>query len=404
MLWLGDGISQLGSQLSALALPVLAVRELHANELQMGLLGASGTLAFLLVGLPAGAWVDRWRKRPVLVAADLLRALALAVLPLVLWLGGAAMLQLYAVALVTGVCTVFFDVAWQSCLPLLLDGPRLVPANARLQATESVAQVAGPAIGGQLLRLLGAPLVVLLDAASFLGSALFVARIRHAEPARAVPDEPTTIRSDIAEGMRFVLGQPLLLRITACTALSNLGGSMAWGIFVLYALRDLHLSQGMLGLVFGLGSLGGLLGAFVAAPLARIVGEGRLIPLAILPSIPAMALTPLAPHLPIPIPITLAVGSAVMAFAGVAYNVTHISFRQRLCPPRLLARMNASIRFLVFGTIPLGSVLGGVAAARIGIPATLWIATAVAGVGVLPVLVSPFIRMREIPTDHASGV
>jgi MFS family permease len=394
-LWIGDTISQVGTQLSLLALPVLAVRQLGASEFQMGLLAAFETLAFLVIGLPAGAWVDRMRKRRVLIVADLVRALALGSLPVAFGLDVLTLTQMYVVALVFGVCTVFF-VSYQSYLPSLVPRDRIVEGNAKLQASQSVAQVAGPAIAGQLLRIVSAPLVIGLDALTFLLSAFFVRRIEHEE---TPPDKAgrRSLRAEIAEGLSFVLHQPLLVRIVACTGINNLFSSISGALIVLFVLRDLGLSAAILGTVFSAGAVGGLLGALAATKVATVVGEGRAIPVSQLVSIPFVALTPLAPSLPVPPALTLAVGSFGMFAMVVVYNITQVSFRQRLCPPALLGRMNASIRFVVWGTMPIGAVLGGVIGERFGILTALWVAVAGAALSVLPVLFSPLIRMRELP-------
>ena len=187
-LWAGDAISQLGTQLSGLALPVLAIEVFEAGAFEMGLLEACAMVSFLVLGLPTGAWVDRISKRRVLVVSDLVRAAALATIPLALVLDAGTIEQLYVVAIVVGACSVFFDVAWQSYLPILLRGDQLVDGNAKLSATQSVAGVAGPAVGGVLLRVLGAPIVVAIDAVSFVASAICIRGIRDDEP----PHDPAT--------------------------------------------------------------------------------------------------------------------------------------------------------------------------------------------------------------------
>lgn len=395
-LWIGDTISQVGTQLSLLALPVLAVRQLGASEFQMGLLAAFETLAFLVIGLPAGAWVDRMRKRRVLIVADLVRALALGSLPVAYGLDVLTLTQMYVVALAFGVCTVFFDVSYQSYLPSLVPRNRIVEGNAKLQASQSVAQVAGPAVAGQLLRIVSAPLVIALDAFSFLLSAFFVRRIEHEE---TPPDKAgrRSLRAEIAEGLSFVLHQPLLVRIVACTGINNLFSSISGALIVLFVLRDLGLSAATLGTVFSIGAVGGLLGALIATKVAAVVGEGRAIPVSQLIGIPFVALTPLAPSLPMPPALTLAVGSFGMFAMVVVYNITQVSFRQRLCPPALLGRMNASIRFVVWGTMPIGALLGGIIGERFGILTALWVAAGGGALASLPVLFSPLIRMRDLP-------
>lgn len=395
-LWIGDTISQVGTQLSILALPVLAIRVLGADELQMGMLAAFETLAFLLIGLPAGAWVDRWRKKRVLISGDVIRAVALGTLPLAWALDVLTLAQLYVVALVVGSATVFFDVAYQSYLPELVPSNRISEGNAKLEISHSVARIGGPAIGGLAVKVLGAPLTIALDALSFLGSAIFLRRIRHLdEPPQRESRRP--LRTEIKEGLVFVLRHPLLSRITACTGLSNLCTSMAFALLMLFALRDLGLTEATMGLIFAAGSAGGLLGALLVGHITRWVGEGRAIPLSSLLFPPAAAMLPLSAHLP-PVP-TLVAAELMFAFSVVVYNVTQVSFRQRVCPKPLLGRMNASIRFIVWGTMPIGGALGGVLGSRLGIETTLWIATGGAVVATLPVVLSPLITMRDLPRE-----
>jgi hypothetical protein len=396
-LWFGDTVSQLGTQLSVLALPVLAVQVLAADELQMGVLGTCEFLAFLVIGLPAGAWVDRWRKRRVLIANDLVRAVTLATLPLAWALGVLTLPQLFAVALVMGVSTVFFDVAYQSYLPDIVATRDIAEGNAKLQASQSVAMIGGPAVAGGLVRLVGAPLTLGLDALSFLGSALFVRRIRHVDtpPAR---EGRRPLLVEIREGLSFVVHDPLLWRITACTGTCNLFSSMSGVLLVLFALRELDLDEGHLGLAMGLGAGGGLVGALLTPAVNRLVGEGRSIPLCALLWVPAGALMPLAGTAIGPM-LALTVSSMLITFAVVVYNVTQVSFRQRLCPRPLLGRMNASIRFVVWGTMPIGSLVGGVLGQELGIRTVYWVACAGSALAAAFVVCSPLIAMRDLPGE-----
>lgn len=395
-LWVGDALGQLGAQLTVIALPVLAVRDLGASEWQMGLLTAAETAAFLVIGLPTGAWVDRMRKRRVLVVADLVRAATLAVVVALALTGHATMATLYAGALVISAATVFFDVAHQSYVPGLVGLAHVGEGNAKLQATQSVAQVAAPAVGGALLRVVAAPVLIAVNAVTYLASAVAVGRIRQVETLPAA-EHRRPLREEIAEGLRFVLRQPLLRRIVACTALGNLFGAVSGSLLVLYALRDLGLDEAAFGTVLSASAIGGLLGAIASDRLVRWVGEGRVIPLAALAFAPATALTPLAATLPLPPQVVLVAAGGLLSFAVVVYNVAQVSFRQRVCPPPLLGRMNASVRFIVWGTSPLGGLLGGWLGHTWGVLPALWVGAAGAVVAALPVLLSPLLRMRELP-------
>jgi predicted MFS family arabinose efflux permease len=396
-LFLAKATSSVGTQLTVLAMPVLAVKVLHADEFEMGLLGTFEFLAFLLVGLPAGAWVDRWRRKRVLVANDLIRAVALGSLPLAWWLGWLSLAQLLLVALVVGTCTVFFDVADQSYLPEIVESKDIAEGNAKLQAAESVSMIGGPALAGALIRLIGSASTIALDSLSFLLSAAYVSRIRHADapPSR---EDRRPLRVEIAEGLRFVLRHPLLWRITACTSIGNFFTSLSGALMVLFALRELDLDPEHLGLAYGIGSAGGLLAALLATRVSAVVGEGRVIPLTALAFAPAQALVPLA-GVVIPPMVALVASMLVFSFVVVLYNITQVSFRQRLCPRPLLGRMNASIRFIVWGSMPLGSFAGGVLGSVFSIRTVLWIAVGGAVASALPVLLSPLVTMRDMPDE-----
>jgi predicted MFS family arabinose efflux permease len=399
-LWAAETVSQIGSQVTLVALPLLAVTLLDANAFQMGVLTSLSTLAFLVVGLPAGAWVDRWRRKRVLVTGDLVRAVAIGSLPVATALDVLTLGQLYVVALVAGTATVFFDVGHQSYLPSLVERAQIVDGNSKLEASRAVAQVAGPGITGVLIRVLGAPALIAVDAVSFVLSALFIGRIGTPD---VVPDRAARrpLRTEIAEGLSFVVHHPLLRRMVACTGLANLAGSFTGALLVLYAVRELGLSESVVGLVFSAGAVGGLLGAVAAARIARVVGEGRTIPLAALASATAAVTVPLA-SLGAPVPLLLG-GWFLESFAVIVYNVTQVSFRQRLCPPGLLGRMNASVRFIVFGTMPVGGFLGGVVGTWLGVVPALWIAVSGAFLAAVPVLLSPLRGMRELPDEWDGG-
>ncbi len=396
LIWAGDTVSVFGMQVVGLAIPIMAVQLLSASPFQMGLLNALEMLAFLLISLPAGAWVDRWRKKRVIVFGDLGRAAVLLLLPLAWALGVLAMWQLYVVALASGAITVFFDVANQSYLPEIVDGDQIAEGNGKLSASQQTAGVLGPAAGAAVIRVIGSPLAIAVTSACMAASSLLVSRVKHVEtPTPREARRP--MRAEVAEGMRFVVSHPLLVRITACTGISNFASNIVFALFVLYVLRTLDLSETTLGLVFSVSAIGGLLGAVSASRVARWVGEGRSIPLtAVL--IPAAAIsTPLASVLP-PVP-TLLAGGFVGSWAVVVYNIVQVSFRQRLCPKELLGRMNASIRFLVWGPIPLGALAGGALGSTWGVVPALWSGVALMWVAALPVVLSPLMRMGDLPQE-----
>jgi MFS family permease len=394
-LWIGETVSQFGTFISQLALPLVAILVLHATTFQVGLLTTFEMLAFLVVGLPAGAWVDRMRYRWVLIVNDLIRAAALGSIPLAQFLGELTIGQMYVVALITGVSTVFFDVAYQSYLPQLVDRSALVEGNSKLQASESVSQIAGPGIGGLLIQWLTAPYAVLVDALSFLWSAGWVGAIRQRVPKPARRPDRNLIR-EIGEGLRFVIGNRLLRSIAACTGSSNLFSNVAFPVYYILLARDLHLSAGIIGLFTSIAAVGGLIGSLIASRFAAKVGQGPAIWISALVFGPTEFVVPFT-HRDWTLGL-LAVGQLIMWTSIVVYNITQVSFRQGLCPPELLGRMNATMRFLVWGTIPLGAFLGGVLGAAIGVRETLVVAAVGGCLAWLPVYFSPLRRMRELPT------
>jgi hypothetical protein len=394
-LWIGETVSQFGTMISQLALPLVAILVVHASTLEVGLMTTFQTAPFLLVGLPAGAWVERMRLRSVLIVNDLVRAAALGSVPLASLLGVLTIGQLYAAALVSGAATVFFDVAYQSYLPQLVDREQLVAANARLQASESVSQIAGPSAAGLLIQALTAPYAVLADALSFLWSAGWVTAIQ-ARPPRPARKPDRHLGREIAEGLRFVLGSPLLRAIAICTGSSNLFGSIGMAVFYVLLARQLHVAPGIIGLISSAAAAGGLAGALGATRFAARLGQGPAIWISVTMAAPCAFAAPFAQRnwtLGL-----LAVAEAGLGASFVLYNITQVSFRQGLCPPGLLGRMNATMRFLVWGTLPLGGAIGGILGTVIGVRATLLVA-AIGGAGAfLPVYLSPLRRMRALPS------
>ncbi|MEU8587317.1 MFS transporter [Streptomyces sp. NPDC048664] len=395
MLLAGAATGQFGAQVTLVALPLVAVLELDASAFQVGLLTAAETAAFLLVGLPAGALTDRVRKRPLMIRADLVRAVAMASVPAAALAHLLTMAHLYVVALVTGVATVFFDVAHQSYLPQILPREQLVAGNGALETVRSTSQVTGPGIGGGLVQLVGAHLAVLADAVGYALSALFLLRIRQPEPAPP-PAAGSSLRKEIGEGVRFVFGHPLLRVIAFTTGLANLCAAVLMATQTVHLIRVVGLGPGALGLVLSASAVGGLLGALGAGRLARRLGQARVILLSVLVTGPFAVLWPLSGHGALGA-VLFAAGSAVVSFGAVVYNVAQVSFRQGLCPPRLLGRMNATLRFLMWGTLPLGALLGGFLAQSFG-PRTALACCAAGFLTVpLPLLLSPLRRMRDLP-------
>ncbi|OLR95204.1 MFS transporter [Actinokineospora bangkokensis] len=393
-LWVGDTIAQFGYQVGQVVLPLLAISALQVSPGQMGLLGAAENAAFLLVGLPAGAWVDRMRKRPLMIAMDLTRAVLLLTVPVVAWLGALTLAHLLVVALAIGVCTVFFDVGYQSYLPGLVGREHLVEGNAKLQASQTVAALAGPALGGGLTQALSAASALVATTVGYLSSALSLSRIRTGEQAPERKQTPN-LRAEVAEGLRFVFGNRLLVAITACTSTANFFGGVVNASFVLFLSGVVGLSPGQIGLVIGVQALGGVLGALVAGRVGDWLGGARAIWVSTLVTSPFGLLVPLAaPGWPL---VLSTFGFVVTGIGVVVYNVAQVSFRQAVCPDALLGRMNASIRFVVWGTLPLGSLAGGLIGEWAGVRTALWVGVGGTVLSALWVVCSPLRRMRDVP-------
>lgn len=398
LLLAGAAAGQVGAQVTLVALPLVAVLELRAPAFQVGLLTAAETAAFLLIGLPAGAWVDRMRKRTLMIRADVVRAAAMASVPLAALGGVLTMGQLYLVALVTGVATVFFDVAHQSYLPQLLPREQLVAGNGALETVRSSAQVAGPGLGGGLVQLVGAHLAIVADAIGYAVSALFLLAIRQPE-SKPEPVPGASLRKEVGEGLRFVLGHPLLRVIAGATGLGNFFSAMLMATQTVFLVRVLDLQPGVVGLMLSASAVGGLAGAVLAGRLARRFGQARVIWLSSLVSGPFALLWPLSGKGAWAA--LFAIASGVVFFGAVVYNVAQVSFRQTLCPPRLLGRMNATLRFLMWGTLPLGALAGGAVADGLGARAALWVCAVGFLVVPLPLLLSSLRTMRDLPVAPA---
>ena len=399
-LWTGETISQFGSQISQLAIPLTAILVLDATAFEVAALTTVEFLPFIIFTLPAGVWVDRMRRRPILIAGDVVRALLLGSIPIAYVLDALTLGQLFVVGFLFGICTVFFDVAYQSYLPSLVERNQIIEGNSKLEITRSAAQIGGPGLGGVLIQVFTAPYAVLLDAVSFAASALAIFRIR------AVEETPPTVeRSDgkkssmwteLKEGLRFVLSNPNLRAQAGCTSTSNFFSSVSFSIILVYAVRELDLSPGLIGFVFSLGALGGLAAALTATRISSRFGIG---PTTIVMAAffgPTMILYAVAPSGNAAVPL-LVTAQLIFGFTVVVYNIVQVSYRQAICPPRLQGRMNSVMRFIVWGTIPLGTLTGGALASWIGLRATIVVGAIGGGSAVLWIVFSPQRHLRDMP-------
>jgi MFS family permease len=372
-LWIGQSVSLFGSQITVLALPLTAVLLLRATPLQMGILGAAFTAPLLPFGLLAGVWIDGRRRWPVMIVADLGRAVLLASVPLSAMLGSLRIELLYAVAFGMGLLTLVFEVAYQAYMPSLVPPDDLVEGNSKLQTTSALAQVAGPEVGGALIQIVTAPVAILLDSASFvvsLVSLLLIGNREEAPPARA----SSGVISQVWEGIALLLRDRLLRAIIITTALFNVSVAASTAIYVLYVARELSMPAALIGLILTLGGVGGLLGAVAATRLARRYGiYGALVTSAAM-AVTGLALTPLALP-PRWLTVTmLALAQLVLSAAITNWNINQLSLRQRVTPVNLQGRVHATFRLVVRGTMPLGMLVGGVLGSSVGLRPTLAVA------------------------------
>ena len=397
-LWAGDTVSQFGSQVTLLAVPTVAILVLHAGPFQVGVLSALEFLAFPTLGLVAGVYADRLRRRPIMIGCDLGRMLALGSIPAAFLLDALTLEQLYIVALLTGIFTVFFDVSYQSYLPVLVDRPNLLEGNTKLEISRSVAQVSGPAIAGFLIQWIGGAKAVAADALSFLASAVALSLIRKPEPQPKpmIASGATGFVPELKEGLEVVFKNPILWRIAGCTATFNLGSNMVFGaVFLVFAYRQLRLSAATVGIVFAVGSIGGLAGALLAARVARQLGIGPTLALAT--AIGGLALLAIpAAQLIAPVPLLAGLGF-LQGLTGPIYNIAQVSLRQAITPDRVQGRMNATMRTIVWGTMPLGAFIGGILGTAIGLVQAIVLGGILSTVAALWIVLGPVIRLKEQP-------
>ncbi len=369
--WTGQTISVFGSAITQLALPLTAVNILNATPAQMGFLNAAQMLPFLLVALFAGAWIDRNRRRPIMLMADIGRGAFLALIPLSMLLGLLRMEFLYVIVFILGVLTVFFDVSYQAFLPALVKREHLVEGNSKMEISNSAAAFAGPGLAGWLIQALTAPFAILFDAATFLVSALTLGWIRTAEPRPAPSANKPNIWAEIREGLGVIFSNRILWSIAGCTGTSNFFSNIWGSIYVLYMTRNLNLTPAQIGIIFSLGAPGSLVASLLAARIVKGIGLGSTIIGSIVISGLSMVLILTAHGSALVVMAMLAVQAFFFGFSVTLYNVNQVSLRQTITPDRLLGRMNASMRFLVWGSIPLGALASSAISTAFGVYPTL---------------------------------
>ncbi len=397
--WSSQAVYGFGYPIAQLAIPLLAVSVLGAGPVEMGYLGAAGTLAFLVLGLPAGIIVDRSRRRPLMIGLDLTGAALLGIVPLSAALGALRLEVLYLVEFLFGCVGVVATVAYQAFLPTLVGRPRLVEANSRVQLTASTSQVAGPAAGGLLIQLVSAPFAIVATVVSHVVSSALLVTIRVDEP-KPRAHEGRSIAGDVREGLGLVFSDRTIRSIMLCGTTHNVfSNGMLVALYILFATRELGVTPAQLGIVFAAAGPGAIIGSFLASSLPRAVGLGPTIGAMQLATGAARLAMPLAALAATAVPpfLVLAAGELTLAVARTIFNVNQLSLRQAITPDHQQGRMNASIRFVMWAVVPFGALLGGWLGDRIGLLPTIWIAVAGTFLASLWIFLTPVRSLRDAP-------
>ena len=398
-LWIGETVSSLGSSVTTVALPLVALTVLHVGVVGVSVLSAAAWLPWLVIGLPAGAWVDRLPRRPVMLGCDVLSAALFASIPVAAWFDVLTMTQLVVVALLAGVAKVFFSTAYRAYLPALVPHRDLVAANSRLQGSESAAQVGGPGLAGVLAQLSGAAGALLVDAASFAVSLVCLRRIRAVEP--PIDLQRTSLRREIVAGLRFVVRDRLLCVASAYGSAANLVLAGYSAVEVTYLVRAVGVSAGLAGVLVAVGSAGGVLGAAAAPALSRRFGSAR-----------ALLGTKLsAPLFGLLIPLSASGGRLTFFVVGgfgmvaciVAGNVVMGGFMQTYCPSRMIGRISTSIQFINYGAIPVGALSAGLLVQSTGFTSALWVLFGGLAAASAILLAAPIRHGRDLPSRPAGA-
>jgi MFS family permease len=397
--WSASVISALGSAITAIALPLLAVLTLSATPFQMGLLIASETVPILLFGLATGVWVDRRPKRPVMIAADIGRAALLLLVPVAAWLGVLRIELLLVIAFLVGTLSVFFEIASQSYLPVILSTADLTEGNARLHTGWGIAEIGGLGLAGWLTQLFSAPIAILVDGISCIASAALLVGIRVSEPSPtgSLQSHERNFRRELEEGLRVVVGNPILRATAAATGLWNLFDGARTAVLILFLTRIAGLQAGAVGVMFTLGAVGYLIGSLLPERMARRLGLGRAILLGIVLAVPSELLTAFASGPPRVAAVIAGTGFFLTGLTIPTYDINQFSLRQAVTPLRLQGRVNATMRTLIRGLVPLGALLGGLLAERIGLREVMIVSALGGPAAFLAIWFSPVRSLLALP-------
>ncbi len=395
-LWGGETVALFGIQVAALAVPLTAAISLGATPLQMGVLSALSTAPSLLFGLFAGAWADRLRRRPILIATNLLRAALLATIPLLAAVGLLSMAQLYLLAIVVGSAGVFFVAAYQPYLATLVAREDRIEGNSKLRLSEALAQIAGPGLGGALVQLIGAPLTLILSAIAPLCSAGAIASIRTPEPEPVTADAHRSIGQEIGEGLRAVFAVPLLRLLVLNDAVSSFGSGMIAGTAILYITRQLGIGPGVFGAIVAISGPAAILGTLLAGRLVRACGLGPTLIGALFLTGGAALLLPLAGAVAaLSVPLLIA-WRALDAVGSAIYGINFYTILQTVPPPQVQGRVNATARVFIWGATALGGLAGGFVGQGFGLRAALVVAATGMLLAPLALLLSRVRRVRGL--------
>ncbi|GCE30003.1 MFS transporter [Dictyobacter alpinus] len=398
--WTGETISAFGSQVTAFALPITAALILHATAIQMGVLSFLAFAPMVFLSLFAGVIVDRFPRRPVLIITSLGQVVSIGTIPFLAFLHLLRLEYLYAIALLSGCLSVFFEIAYQAYLPSLVEHTHLLEGNEKLEMSHACAQIVGPGLAGLVVQWLNAPLAMLIDACSFLVAALFLSRIKKPELRKVPQKTELAVFKEISEGLRSVLHHRVLWSIAACNGTINLFNSAFLSIAVLYIVRDLKIAPVMYGFVLSMGSVGALAGSFLAKRIADRFGVGPTIIVSAFFFGVGSLFLPLAGVSTMMATPFLILSWFVQSLTLIIFNITQVSFRQGLLPEYLQGRLNASMRFLICSTLPIGSILGGAVGEAIGLFPTVILSSIGMLLAFLWVFFSPLSSLREQPVQH----
>lgn len=400
LLWIGETTSKFGSAITGVALPLVAVTTLHAGPIAMGILTACSWLPMLILGLPAGAWVDRWPRRTVMITCNAAALVLLASVPVIYWLGMLSIGYLLFVAVASGIGAVFFGPAYGAYLPSLVDDDDLGEANAKLDGSAQVAFMSGAGVAGIIAQIFGAITGLLLDALTYVAAVVCLSSIRKPEPRPEPPTVPTTIRQDIAAGIRYLIREPYLRVIALCAGVENLILSGVLALLVLFLVNTVAVAPGVVGVLLIADSLGGLAGAIIAIRVTRWLGTARALILIAIATAPFGLLIPLTTK---GFGLTFfLVGMGVPAAGMVACGIISATFRQRYCPQDMQGRISTTAMVIVYGSMPIGAVIGGVLAAALDTTTALWIMLAALAAAKFLRFLGPIKNSRDLPTQPAT--